>query len=86
MVTLFDEEQRLDEAAMREHVEFLLDKGVHGIFCLGSMGEFAYLSEEERNKTVEIVVDQVAGRVPVIVGQATLALGFLLGFLGRRKN
>ncbi|MEM2134719.1 MAG: dihydrodipicolinate synthase family protein [Candidatus Freyarchaeota archaeon] len=68
MVTLFDEEQRLDEAAMREHVEFLLDKGVHGIFCLGSMGEFAYLSEEERNKTVEIVVDQVAGRVPVIVG------------------
>ena len=68
MVTLFDEEQRLDEDAMRTHVDFLIGKGVHGVFCLGSMGEFAYLSEYERNRTVEIVVDQAAGRVPVVVG------------------
>ncbi len=68
MVTLFDSEQRLDEEATRAHVDFLVESGADGIFCLGSVGEFAYLSEDERNKTIKIVVDQVAGRVPVIAG------------------
>nr|MDO8079829.1 dihydrodipicolinate synthase family protein [Candidatus Freyarchaeota archaeon] len=68
MVTLFDEAQRLDEDAIRAQVDFLVENGVHGIFILGSMGEAAYLSEEERNRTVKIVVDQAAGRVPVVVG------------------
>lgn len=68
MVTLFDAKQQLDEEAIRLQVDFLVESGVHGIFCLGSVGEFAYLSEEERNRTVKIVVDQAAGRVPIIVG------------------
>jgi 4-hydroxy-tetrahydrodipicolinate synthase len=68
MVTLFDEAQRLDEDAIRAQVDFLVENGVHGIFTLGSIGEGAYLSEEERNRTIKIVVDQAAGRVPVIAG------------------
>lgn len=68
MITPFDVEEKLDEEAIRVQVDFLVKNGVHGIFCLGSVGEFAYLSEEERNRTVKIVVDQAAGRVPIIVG------------------
>lgn len=68
MVTLFDAEQQLDEKAIGAQVDFLVKSGVDGIFCLGSVGEFAYLNEDERNKTVKIVVDKVAGRVPVIAG------------------
>jgi len=53
---------------MRRLVEHLLKGGVHGIFVMGTTGEFALLSDEERRRGVEIVVDAVKGRVPVLAG------------------
>ncbi len=68
LVTPLTEEEELDEDALRWHVNYLIKKGVHGVFCLGSTGEFPYLSEEERSRVAEVVVDEAGGRVPVIVG------------------
>jgi dihydrodipicolinate synthase/N-acetylneuraminate lyase len=48
----------------------LIVAGVHGLTPLGSTGEFAYLSREQRRRVVEIVVAAAKGRVPVVAGVA----------------
>ncbi len=64
---------RVREKALRELVEHLIGSGVHGLSPLGSTGEFAYLSPEQRAELVRIVVDTAAGRVPVVPGVAAFA-------------
>jgi len=68
MVTLFRDDQEIDEAAMRKHTDFLIKKGVHSLFVLSSIGEFAYLSQSEKKQVVEIVADQLDGKRPLLVG------------------
>jgi dihydrodipicolinate synthase/N-acetylneuraminate lyase len=66
LVTPFDERARIDEDSLRSLVEFNLNAGVHGLgIALGS--EVFKLSEAEREHMTRIVVDQVRGRVPVVV-------------------
>jgi 4-hydroxy-tetrahydrodipicolinate synthase len=67
MLTPFDANGKVDEAALRQYVEFLLARGVHGLFPCGTNGEGLLLSLEERKRVATIVVEQVDGRVPVIV-------------------
>lgn len=61
---------RVLEHPLRRLVEYLIGCGVQGLSPLGSTGEFAYLSLEQREDIVRIVLDQAAGRVPVIAGVA----------------
>jgi len=68
LITPVDDEECIDEAALRRVVDFVLDGGVHGILALGSNGEFFGLPHEEQEKAVTIIVDQVQGRVPVYAG------------------
>jgi len=56
------------ETVLRELVEDLIKKGVHGLTPLGSTGEFAYLTWTQRKRIVEIVVDAARNRVPVVAG------------------
>jgi len=64
----------IDEMTLRKHLRFLLDEGkVHGIIPTGSTGEFAALREEERLSVAEITVDEVKGKVPVVVGTASVS-------------
>lgn len=58
----------LDLPAVPAHVERLLDSGVDGLVALGTTGEFADLTREERAALAAAVVDAAAGRVPVLVG------------------
>lgn len=67
-VTLFKEDQEIDEKAMQEHIEYLIESEVHGIFVLGSTGEFAYLSEAEKKQVIEIAAEQINGKIPLLVG------------------
>jgi 4-hydroxy-tetrahydrodipicolinate synthase len=64
---------RVRERVLRELVEHLIRCGVHGLAPLGSTGEFAYLSFEQRSDIVRIVIDAAAGRVPVLAGVAAFA-------------
>ena len=57
-----------DEDAMRRFVDWQIDQGSNGLVTLGSMGEFYLVSDEERTRIVTAVVEQAAGRVPVLVG------------------
>ena len=59
---------QVDEHAVRHMVDHFVDAGVQGLVVLGSNGENPYLSEEEKRQLIDITVDQVRGRVPVIAG------------------
>lgn len=73
LLTPFNEDEEVDYKKLRVHVRRMLDSGVHGIFCLGTNGEFYALTEEEKLKIAETVVDEVNGRVPVYAGSGDIA-------------
>ena len=58
--------EAVDEVVLRGLVDALVAAGVHGVIPCGSTGEFAALTVDERRQVVEIVADQVAGRVPLV--------------------
>lgn len=59
---------RVDEMKFRQLIDFQIDNGTHGIVPCGTTGESATLSFKEHERVVEIAVEQVAKRVPVIAG------------------
>lgn len=68
LLTCFDTNENFDEQCQRSVVRFLLSKGVDGLYLTGSTGEtFLMDGGDERKKVVEVVSDEVAGRVPIIV-------------------
>ncbi len=68
MLTPFKADESLDEAALREHTNWLIEQGVQGVIATGSTGEAASLSEAERKRVVEITLDEARQRVPVLIG------------------
>ncbi len=69
--TPFDGKGDLDELALRKHIRYLIDTcGVHSIISNGSTGEFAFMTEAERTRVMEITLDEVNQKVPVIIGAA----------------
>ena len=74
MITAFDKSGRFDEKAQREVVSFLVDK-VQGFYPCGTYGSGPLMSVEERKRVAEVVIDETAGRIPVImhVGGASTA-------------
>ena len=67
MLTPLTDDERVDERSLRRLVDFLIDAGVHGIWSMGTTGEFAALPEAERARGAAATIEQVNGRVPVIV-------------------
>ena len=59
---------RIDIDTTRKLVDFHIEAGIDGILPLGTSGEFALLSREERSVLVKTVVDQADNRVPVVAG------------------
>lgn len=68
LVTPFTRSGDVDEARLRALVDWQVAEGVHFLVPCGSTGEAATMSAEEHARVVEITVDQVAGRVPVVAG------------------
>jgi 4-hydroxy-tetrahydrodipicolinate synthase len=68
LLTTFDENEEIDEQAMRQEIRYMLDAGVDGITVGGSSGEGEKLSVEESCRLAGIVIDEVDGAVPVIMG------------------
>jgi len=85
-VTLFDERGRVDEAANARHVEWLIAHGVHGLFALGTTGEFTSLSPEERRALAELVVRTARGRVPVLIGCGSPSTGEALAYAAHAEE
>lgn len=67
LVTPLTKDEAVDEAGLRALVRFVLPH-VDGVVPCGTTGEFIYLTPDEQRQVIEIVLDEVAGRVPVIAG------------------
>jgi len=68
MITPLDDEERLDRAALARVVAYQLGRGVHGRFISGTAGEGPALLPETRQALIRATLDEVGGRVPVLVG------------------
>ena len=68
IITVIDQDEKIDEAGMRKQVDYVIDGGLQGILAFGSNGEFYQLEEDEMERGLKIMVDQAAGRVPVYFG------------------
>ena len=68
MVTPLDANGRVAEKPLRKLVNHLIAGGVHGLFPVGSQGEFFALTFEQKQAVIRIVLDETRGRVPVYAG------------------
>jgi 4-hydroxy-tetrahydrodipicolinate synthase len=68
VVTPFTAEEELDLPRLKSHIDYMLARGVHGIFVLGTTGEFYALDEREKQSVAATAVAHVKGRSAVFVG------------------
>ena len=68
LVTPFTRDGALDDAAVRRLARRQIDAGIHFLVPCGTTGESPTLSEDERVRIVELIVEEAAGRVPVLAG------------------
>lgn len=75
VVTPFTPDERIDEGAVRKVINAMIDHGVHGLFPVGTGGEFFALTREEKERLMAVAVEAAAGRVFVMpnVGAITTA-------------
>ena len=66
ILTPLTPDEAVDVASLRRLTNYVIDNGIHGIWAAGTTGEFAALDEAARRLVIETVVDEAAGRVPVI--------------------
>ena len=68
VVTVFNDDESIDEAGFRAIIEHLIGHGVYGIFVAGGQGEGYALSPDEKLRLLDIALETVNGRVPVLMG------------------
>jgi 4-hydroxy-tetrahydrodipicolinate synthase len=73
MTTAFDAKDRVDAEFMSRHATWMLDNGCTALIMLGSLGEAATLSSEEKAGILKNIVSTVKGRVPVVAAISALA-------------
>ena len=61
-----DDGERIDETALRNHIDSMLEAGVHSILINGGTGEFACLRPEERRRLVELAAEHIDGRADFV--------------------
>src|SRR5579862_4299566 len=66
--TAFASDGGLDLAAQRRMTRFAVDKGAHGLLCFGLAGEVLRLTPAERCALCDVILEEVNGQVPVLVG------------------
>ncbi|MBN1328900.1 MAG: dihydrodipicolinate synthase family protein [Candidatus Heimdallarchaeota archaeon] len=68
ILTPFNENLEIDYETIKEQIDYIIAKGIHGIVTCGVNGEFSSLTIEERKKVIKTSIDAVKGRTPIIAG------------------
>ena len=71
LVTPFNQDGSIDEGALRALIDWQVAEGIHFLVPCGSTGEAATMTLEEHKRVVQVTVEQVKGRVPVVAGAAS---------------
>ena len=67
VLSVFDKDESLNEENTRAFIRFLTSFDIGGLYLTGSTGETFLMDADERKRQVEIVMDEVGGKLPVIV-------------------
>ena len=88
LATPFDQDEAIDVNALKRVVDRSVKAGVDGVVAAGSTGEVGALSSDERLLLIDTVVEQVAGRVPVIAqtGATSTAEAIRLSLAAQRSG
>ena len=86
MVTPFTKDDEIDEAGMRENINYLIDRGVDGLLAAGTTGESATINHDEQRKMIDILVDEVNGKVKAIAGAGSNSSKEALGLVKYAEN
>lgn len=73
-ITPFDIDRNVDYESVKTLARYLADSGIHAVYPLGTNGEGLALSLEERKRVAEIMVDEIAGKIPVVIQCGTQTL------------
>ena len=68
IVTPFNDADELDEKVFRRLIDFQIASGAAGLLVIGGSGEYVSLTPSERQRAIDVAIDQVANRVPIVVG------------------
>ena len=68
VLTALDENEKFNPQAYKAFIDYLIKAGVHGIFPLGTNGEFYAFNQEEKLEILKVAIEAVNGRVPVYAG------------------
>lgn len=86
MVTPFTKEDEVDEAGMRENINYLIDRGVDGLLVAGTTGESATITHDEQRRMIDILVDEVNGKVKAVAGAGSNSSKEALGLVQYAEN
>jgi 4-hydroxy-tetrahydrodipicolinate synthase len=68
IITPFTSEGKFNEPVFRQMINYLIEEGVHGLFPLGTTGEFYAFTNEEAKYILKVAIEEAAGRVPIYAG------------------
>jgi 4-hydroxy-tetrahydrodipicolinate synthase len=71
LVTPFNQNGSIDEAALRALVDWQIEQGIHFLVPCGSTGEAATMTLDEHKRVVQVTIEQAKGRVPIVAGAAS---------------
>ena len=66
MITSFNKDESINKEGIRKTINYLISEKVNGLYITGSTGETFLMSQDEKKQAIEIIVEEVNGRVPVI--------------------
>ena len=76
----------VDEKALQDLVEWHIGEGTHGFVPTGTTGESPTLSHAQHDRVIELVIEAMAGRRPVIAGTGSNATDEAIGNVGRHHR
>lgn len=86
MVTPYTKDDEIDEMGIRENINYFIEKGVNGILAAGTTGESATITHDEHRKLVDILIDEVDGRVTTIAGAGSNSSKEALGLVKHAED
>ena len=66
LVTPYDETENLNETAFGKIINYLIDSGIHGLFSVGSQGEFFSLTKNEKKRLIEVAIEEASAKAFVM--------------------
>jgi len=67
-----DKDENIDKKVLSQLVEYLIQAGVHGLFALGSAGEFYGFSFDQKKEIIEVVLEAANKRIPIYAGTGAI--------------